>query len=52
MLCGLTLYRPAYSAEALKGSILNNPAWVGFWSLFILVSPSLSAENHADRTVR
>ncbi|KAI9639003.1 uncharacterized protein MKK02DRAFT_42036 [Dioszegia hungarica] len=46
VLCGLTLYRPAYSAEALKGSILNNPAWVGFWSLFILCAELLNLNAH------
>jgi hypothetical protein len=38
ILIGLTLYRPAYSAQALKGSILDNPNWIRFWTVFILVS--------------
>lgn len=38
MLMPLTLYRPAYSSSALKGSILNSQNWLLFWSIFILVS--------------
>lgn len=37
-LIGLTLYRPGYGAVALKDSILNTPAWLNFWTAFILVS--------------
>ena len=38
LLIGMTLYRPAYSATALKGTLLDNPKWITFWSGFILVS--------------
>ena len=41
LLMSLTLYRPAYSAQALKGSILDNPRWIAFWVLFIIVRSSL-----------
>lgn len=37
-LIGLTLYRPAYGAKALKGTLLDNPKWIGFWTAFIIVS--------------
>jgi very-long-chain enoyl-CoA reductase len=39
VLIGLTLYRPAYGAVALKDSILNSPNWIRFWTVFILVRP-------------
>ncbi|KAK4688735.1 hypothetical protein P7C73_g1385, partial [Tremellales sp. Uapishka_1] len=45
-LIGLTLYRPAYSAPALKGSILDNPVWLGFWSTFILIAEALNFNTH------
>lgn len=38
VLIGLTLYRPAYGAEALQGKLINSPAWIGFWTVFIVVS--------------
>lgn len=38
ILMPLTLYRPAYSADALKGSILNSDTWLWFWGVFVLVS--------------
>lgn len=37
LLIGLTLYRPAYSAVALQGTLLDNSLWIGFWSVFALV---------------
>lgn len=37
-LIGLTLYRPAYGAKALKGTLLDSPKWIGFWTAFIIVS--------------
>jgi len=41
LLIGMTLYRPAYSATALKGTLLDNPNWITFWSVFILVRDRL-----------
>lgn len=38
VLIGLTLYRPAYGAKALEGSLLNSSGWIGFWTVFIIVS--------------
>ena len=42
LLIGLTLYRPAYSATALKGTLLDNPKWITFWTGFILVCETFS----------
>lgn len=39
LLMGLTLYRPAYSADALKGSILDAQIWRELWSMYILARP-------------
>jgi hypothetical protein len=38
ILMPLTIYRPAYSAAALRGSILNSQSWLLFWTFFIVVS--------------
>lgn len=38
--------KPAYSAEALKGSILGNPKWVTFWSVFALLAELLNLNTH------
>ncbi len=43
VLIGLTLYRPAYGAVALKDSILNSPNWIRFWTVFILVRSQLTS---------
>lgn len=42
-LIGLTLYRPAYGAKALQGTLLDNPKWIGFWAAFIIVSWSTTS---------
>ena len=49
LLIGLTMYRPAYSAPALRHSILNRPAWIWGWSIFMLVSPTESNSFHEPR---
>ncbi|GMK55347.1 hypothetical protein CspeluHIS016_0204030 [Cutaneotrichosporon spelunceum] len=46
VLIGLTLYRPAYGAEALKDSILNSPNWIRFWTVFILINEALNLNTH------
>lgn len=46
LLIGLTLYRPAYSAAALKGTLLDNPVWIGFWSVFALGAELLNLQSH------
>nr|XP_018260378.1 enoyl reductase [Kwoniella dejecticola CBS 10117]OBR82536.1 enoyl reductase [Kwoniella dejecticola CBS 10117] len=33
LLIGLTLYRPAYSAASLKGSLLDNSTWITIWTI-------------------
>ncbi|WOO83977.1 Very-long-chain enoyl-CoA reductase [Vanrija pseudolonga] len=45
-LIGLTLYRPGYGAVALKDSILNTPAWLNFWTAFILANELLNLNTH------
>ncbi|RSH93376.1 3-oxo-5a-steroid 4- dehydrogenase [Saitozyma podzolica] len=53
ILIGLTLYRPAYSAQALKGSILDNPNWIRFWTVFILINEFINFLTHLHlRTLR
>ena len=52
LLIGLTLYRPAYSAAALKGTLLDNPVWIGFWSVFALVSATGSRAQRFKLTYR
>ena len=49
---GLTLYRPAYGAKALQGSILNSSKWINFWGAFILVSCRLAILLSADAFCR
>ena len=49
---GLTLYRPAYGAKALQGSILNSSKWINFWGAFILVSCRLAILFSADAFCR
>ncbi|WRT69624.1 uncharacterized protein IL334_006613 [Kwoniella shivajii] len=46
LLIGLTLYRPAYSAQALKGSLLSNPKWITFWTIFELSAELLNLNSH------
>ncbi|KAK8849622.1 hypothetical protein IAR55_004957 [Kwoniella newhampshirensis] len=46
LLIGLTLYRPAYSAKALSGTLLDDPRWVKFWSGFIVVCELLNLNAH------
>lgn len=52
LLIGLTLYRPAYSATALTGTLLDNPAWIGFWSVFALVSATAGRTHRFELTYR
>ena len=52
LLIGLTLYRPAYSAAALKGTLLDNPVWIGFWSVFALVSATAGRTHRFELTYR
>lgn len=49
-LIGLTLYRPAYGAKALKGTLLDNPKWIGFWTAFIIVSCSTPLHQLTSRS--
>ncbi|ORX37799.1 3-oxo-5-alpha-steroid 4-dehydrogenase-domain-containing protein [Kockovaella imperatae] len=46
ILMGLTLYRPAYGARALQGSILNDSRWINFWGFFILICENLNFYTH------
>ncbi|WVQ66107.1 uncharacterized protein L199_004285 [Kwoniella botswanensis] len=46
ILIGLTLYRPGYSAEALKGTIYDNPNWIKGWAVFFLVTELLNLNTH------
>ncbi|KAL7425050.1 Very-long-chain enoyl-CoA reductase [Cryptotrichosporon argae] len=53
LLIGLTLYRPAYGAVALKDSILNSPNWVYGWTAFIVVNELLNLNTHLhQRSIR
>ncbi|WWC92730.1 uncharacterized protein L201_007689 [Kwoniella dendrophila CBS 6074] len=45
-LIGLTLYRPAYSASALKGTLLDNSTWITFWTVFELGAELLNLNTH------
>ncbi|WVQ95986.1 hypothetical protein IAU59_003086 [Kwoniella sp. CBS 9459] len=45
-LIGTTLYRPGYSAQALKGTLLDNPKWIGFWTIFELTAELLNLGSH------
>ncbi|WVR08123.1 hypothetical protein IAU60_005169 [Kwoniella sp. DSM 27419] len=45
-LIGLTLYRPAYSASALKGTLLDNSSWITFWTIFELGAELLNLQAH------
>ncbi|WVQ79326.1 hypothetical protein IAT38_001423 [Cryptococcus sp. DSM 104549] len=45
-LIGLTLYRPAYSKSALEGTLLGNPNWITFWTVFELGSELLNLNAH------
>jgi len=42
LLCGVmtaaSFFRPKFGAAALRGTIFDNPAWIGFWSLLWVVS--------------
>ncbi|RXK41823.1 enoyl reductase [Tremella mesenterica] len=48
LLIPLTLFRPAYGNDGLVGkwALLNSPAWVGGWSIFILITELLNFNAH------
>ncbi|WWC73769.1 uncharacterized protein I206_107741 [Kwoniella pini CBS 10737] len=46
LLIGLTLYRPAYSATALKGSLLDNSVWITIWTVVELTAELLNLNTH------
>ncbi|WVN86919.1 uncharacterized protein L203_102093 [Cryptococcus depauperatus CBS 7841] len=45
-LIGLTLYRPAYSKQALAGTLLADPRWIAFWTIFELAAELLNFNAH------
>lgn len=45
-LIGLTLYRPAYSKQALDGTLLGDSRWINFWTIFELVAELLNLNAH------
>lgn len=45
-LIGVTLYRPSYGAKALAGTLLDSPAWIGFWTAFIVINELLNLNTH------
>jgi hypothetical protein len=41
----VTLYRPAYSASALKGTIFDDFNWIGMWTAAWAVSDRYLHDN-------
>jgi hypothetical protein len=37
-----SFFRPQYGAAAVKGTVFDNPIWIGAWSLLWVVSRFLS----------